>query len=374
MRLLGKNRSFGTSLRGLDLLNFFLADVQTGFGAFIAVYLTAEKWTELQIGAILSIGTVATIVSQIPAGLLVDAMRNKRAAVAAGILSIAGAALLFAAAPFPLPVAIAEVLHGFASCALTPAIAALSLKLVGHAALGDRLGRNARFASMGSAVAAAVMGGLGTYVAPRAVFLMTAAIAVPALWALARIAPEPEPGSVSAPMRAAVPPTDWAGVRALLSDRRLVAFAACVVMFHLANAAMLPIAASDVTASAGAYASLIIAVCIVVPQIVVAIASPWVGHHANLWGRRPLMLLGWAALPVRGLLFALLPAPWMIVGTQALDGVSAAVFGVMLPLVAADLTLRSGRFNLCIGIFGLATRCGCHVEHLPRWLDRRSRR
>src|SRR5277367_6041817 len=125
--------------RGLDLLNFFIADVQTGFGPFVAVYLTARHWTQVEIGFALSLGTMTAMVSQIPAGALVDALRGKRAAAAAGIVAIGASALLLAVWPVLLPVLVAQVLHGFASCVLIPAIAAVSLGLVGHAALGERL-------------------------------------------------------------------------------------------------------------------------------------------------------------------------------------------------------------------------------------------
>ncbi len=355
-------------LRALDLLNLFIADAQTGFGAFLAVYLASHKWTVLQIGAVLSIGTVATIASQIPAGALVDAMRSKRLALAGGIGSITLAALLLALLPYQLPVAVAELLHGFASCVLTPAVAAVSLRLVGHAGFAERLGRNARFAAIGNATAAAAMGALGTYVSTRSVFLLTAALAAPALFTLYRVGAEPTAASAQA---VPVPAKrfDWRDIRHLLADRRLLAFGACVVLFHMANAALLPIAASVITARAGAYASLIIAACIVVPQCVVALLSPLIGRRATLWGRRAVLLVGWSAIPLRAALFAILPTPALIVTAQALDGISAAVFGVMVPLIAADLTRGRGRFNLCVGIFGLATGIGATIStSLAGWI------
>jgi MFS family permease len=357
-------------LRALDLLNMFIADAQTGFGAFLAVYLASHRWTTLQIGAVLSIGTVVTLVSQIPAGALVDAMRSKRAALAGGISAITLSALLLALLPYQLPVIAAEVLHGFASCVLTPAVAAVSLRLVGHAGFAERLGRNARFAAIGNGTAAAAMGALGTYVSTQSVFLLTATLAIPALFVLHRVGPEP---SLPLPLPATAPAAkrgiDWHGVGQLLGDRRLLAFCGCIVLFHMANAALLPIAASSITASAGAYASLIIAACIVLPQGVVALASPLVGRRATQWGRRSVLLIGWSALPVRAALFAILPAPAVIVSAQILDGVSAAVFGVMVPLIAADLTLGRGRLNLCIGIFGLATGLGATISNsLAGWI------
>src|SRR5208283_4701767 len=133
-------------------------------------------------------------------------------------------------------------------------------------------------------------------------------------------------------------------------DRRLLAFVACAVLFHLSDSAMLPIAAGELTKQQGTHASLIIAACIVVPQAVVTLLSPWVGRTAERLGRRPMLLLGWAALPVRGVLLAVLPNVYLLVAVQAISGISAAVFGVVLALVADGLTRGLNRFNLCIGI------------------------
>src|SRR5215469_3435286 len=144
--------------RALDLLNFFVADVQIGFGPFVAVYLTTHKWTQVEIGFALTLSTIVAFLSQIPAGALVDAAPNKRIAASGALIGVIVAALLLAVQPTTLPVIVAQALHAFSSCVLTPAIAAISLHLVGHAAFGERLGRNARYASIGNGITAAVMG------------------------------------------------------------------------------------------------------------------------------------------------------------------------------------------------------------------------
>jgi MFS family permease len=339
--------------RALDLVNFFVADVQTGFGPFVAVYLTSHKWTQIEIGFALTLGTMTSLISQLPAGVLVDSIRNKRVAASGALICIITAALLLAILPAQLPVLVAQILHGFASCVLTPAIAAISLHLAGHAALGERLGRNARFASIGNGLAAAIMGATGAYFSSRFVFVLTAALCVPALVALWAVGAGPH-ARAQTTSRA----LDMSGLKRLLSDRRLLIFAICVMLFHLSNAAMLPLAGAAVTMRAGHFANIIIAACIVVPQVFVALLSPWVGRTAAKIGRKRLMLLGWGALPVRGLLLAVLPGSWLLIAGQAVSGLSAAVFGVLLPLLSADLTLGTSHFNLCMGILGLALYLG----------------
>ena len=294
------------------------------------------------------------MMAQVPCGALVDASTRKARVTAAAVIAIVASALLLAVFPARLPVFTAEVLHGLASCILTPAIAALSLAAVGANSdrFGERLGRNARFASIGSGAAAAAMGGIGYYVSEEAVFLLAAALALPALLAL-RLVRE---GRVAL-ARAAPQPLGPA-----LTDRRLLIFAACCGLFHLANAAMFPLAAVEVTRQAGGVGELVIAACLVVPQGLVAMLSPWVGRVAARWGRRPVLLLGFAAIPLRGVLFALVSQPDLVIAIQALDGASGAVFGVMLPLVVSDITRGTGRFNLCMGVIGLAIGAGATLS------------
>ncbi len=286
-------------------------------------------------------------------------MRSKRLVAAASIGAIAVSALMLALWPVFLAVLAAEILHSLASCLLGPALAAISLGLVGHAAIGERLGRNAGFASLGNGIAAALMGACGRLFSTQAVFLVTAVLSVPALLALKRIRPD-EIDPVRARGGARRGPSG--GVMALMSNVPLMIFGGCVLLFHFANAAMLPLMAGIVTMRSTDWATVLIAACIVVPQAVVACFSAWVGRKAERWGRRPLLLLGFAALAVRGSLFAIVTSPYLLVLVQLLDGISAAVLGVLLPLVVADVTRGSGRFNLALGVVGSTAGIGAAVS------------
>lgn len=349
------------SMRGLDIVSLSIAGVQTGWGPFIAAFLTIHKWTQADIGLALSVGTLTGIISQLPAGMLVDRMRSKQFACAIATVAIAGGALLIAIMPTLPLVLVAEALHGFASCMLTPGIAAMSVILIGSGVVGERLGRNARFAAIGNGAAAAIMGLSGKLLPTASVFWLAAALGVPALYALRMIRLPRSPSRIANNgVRDKTPMFPWAVIR----DRRLLIFAACAVLFFLSNAAMLPLAASEATMRASSGANAIIAACIVVPQILVACLSPLVGRMAELFGRRPVLLLGFAALPLRGLLLATTPPPALLIPIQALDGVSAAVFGVMLPLVTADITRRSGHFNLAMSAVGLAAGLGATISTL----------
>jgi MFS family permease len=337
--------------------------VQTGFGPFVSVFLTTQKWTQIDIGFVLSAAGFASLIGQIPGGALVDAARSERLVAGLAIAAICVAALGYAALPVLPMVLSAAVLHALASCVLGPTIAAISLGLVGHAEIGERLGRNARFASIGNGLAAAAMGACGYLLSARAVFIVTVLLLGPALLALRRIVPaeiDPERAHGS-PSRQRVnkAPTK---ARDLIYNRPLLIFAACLLLFHLANAAMLPLLGSAVTMRSARWATLLIAVCIVVPQLLVATLSPWIGHQAQIWGRRPLLLIGFAALPIRGILFASVTSPQLLVIVQLLDGVTAAVFSVMVPLVIADLTRGTGHFNLGQGFVGTFVGIGASLS------------
>jgi predicted MFS family arabinose efflux permease len=352
------------TLRGFDWFIFFVADVQTGFGPFVSVYLTEQKWTQVDIGLVLSAAGLVALVGQMPGGALVDFARSERLVAGLAVAAISVSALGYAAWPIFPVVLSAAVLHAGASCVLGPAIAAISLGLVGHAAVSERLGRNARFASIGNGLAAAAMGACGYFLSARAVFFVTALLLVPALLALRAMSAneiDPERAHGGA-MRARDnrPPKNFAD---LLRQRPLLILAGCVMLFHLANSAMLPLMGSVVTMrSSGQWATALIAACIVVPQLVVAALSPWVGRKAQSWGRRPLLLLGFAALPIRGILFATVKDPNLLVAVQLLDGLTASVLGVMVPLIIADLTRGTGHFNLGQGIVGTATGIGASLS------------
>jgi sugar phosphate permease len=137
------------SLFALGWLNFFLSGVQTAFGPVAAAFLAAQGWVAEDIGFVLTIGGIASLVSRVPGGALLDAARSKRLLVATGVVTVALSTLILRLWPtFPL-VALAEVLQGATAGVLVPGVFAITLGLVGHAALAERLGQNQRFAAAG---------------------------------------------------------------------------------------------------------------------------------------------------------------------------------------------------------------------------------
>lgn len=348
---------------GLNGLNFSLAAVQTGFGPFVAVWLTRQGWSDTEIGLALSVGTASGLLGQLPAGLLVDAIGRKRLAVFGGLIALAGAALLFAAPATLSTIWGAQILHALASAVIIPAIAALTLSVCGHNSFAKRLGINARWSSIGNASSGGAMGLVAYYGSEQTVFLASAALVGLALLFLTMMRdvdamplPEPEP-NLDPVGTARIPLPRWAGFVCIFQVPALHIFAICAVLFHLANAAMLPLALNDLAQRADSI-GFAVSATIVLPQAIVMLLAPWAGGKAEAWGRKPVLLAGFVALPLRAVLFSTEPSAPLLVAYQALDGVSAVVFGLMMPLIAADLTRKTGYLTLAISSIGLAAGIG----------------
>jgi predicted MFS family arabinose efflux permease len=350
------------SQRGLDWFVFFVADVQTGFGPFIAVYLTSQKWTQVDIGIVLTVGGLISLFGQIPGGALLDRLQAPRRAAAIAVAIISLSALIIALWPTWPGVMLSRILQAGASCVLGPAIAALSLGLVRRSHAGERFGRNASFASIGTGLTAAAMGACGYYISNQAVFFVTALLGVPALIALMQIKPSDINVTRSHGGAGANLSNFTEALKIAISHKAIFVFAGCVFLFHLANAAVLPLIASSFTIRSSSTATPLTAVAMVIPQFVVAFTSPFVGRQTRIIGRRPLLLAGFAALVLRISLTATVSDPIAIVAVQALDGISAAVLGVLVPLTIADLTRDIGHFNLVQGIVGCAMGIGASIS------------
>jgi MFS family permease len=351
------------SLSALGWLNFFLAGMQTAFGPIAAAYLVVQQWTATDIGLVLSIGGVAGLLSQVPGGELLDVVRRKRRLIATGVLAVALSALMFWLWPtFPV-VAAAEMLQGLTGGVLGPGVVAITLGLVGHAKLAERLGQNQRFAAAGGIVVTVTMAVIAYADSPWAMFVPVA-LALPVLVALYRIRREEiDFGRASGgESRRGDHPQRSGRHGALLQNRRLLIFAACVALFHFANASMLPLASGMLAHEGKRRAAPLIAALIVVPQLIVVLLAPWVGQRAEQQGRKPLLLVGFAALPIRAMLFALTSNPLALMAVQVLDGITGAVLGVMTALVIADVTKGTGRFNLAQGLVGTMMGVGASLS------------
>ncbi len=363
------SRPSARTLRGLDGLNFFMADVRDGLGPYLSAFLKGDQhWSPGPIGIVMGASSVAAAVFQVPGGLLVDSLRAKRALVVGSGLLIGAACLLIAFVPRFAVVAVAQVMIGAASAVIPPVLAALSLGIVGRKLLPARVSRNETFNHAGNFVAAALAGTLGHLAGYRWIFYLVCAFAVASALVVTRI----DPGEIDHEVaRGGEAPESNRGqggpvpIREVLARRDVLVFLAAVVLFHAGNAAMLPLAGQVLAQSHPGKDAIALSACIVAAQLVMVGVAWAVGRAtARGVGRKPIFLVALAVLPVRGVLFTLFSSPVSVVAIQLLDGVAAGIFGVISILIASDLMRGTGRFNLAQGLTALATGLGAALSNV----------
>ncbi len=356
-----------STLRSLSWLNFGVAGMQAGFGPFVSLRLTASGWNPATIGLVLSAGTIAAVAAQVPSGFVIDQLGARRPLVLFAILASMAALLMLTLAPGFALVLAAEIVQGAAGVGLALAIAAITLTVSRQERLGERFGHNVRFAAIGAAGGTALLGVVASFVSPSAAFLLAAAFGLPALLALGGIRGADVATADRRTSHHTAPPPHCRrsppmSARQLLRDRSLLALLAVAALFQLGNASLLPLAATIFTHEAGSRAGLVTAAAVIGSQLFGAALSPHIGIAANRYGRRLVLMLGLAAVPLRAAGFALTNAIAPMLAIQLLDGVSAAAIGVLVPLIAADITHRGGRFNLALSMAGLVSALGASLS------------
>jgi MFS family permease len=343
----------------LDALNFFLADVRDGLGPYLAIYLLAvHHWQPASIGFVMTLAGVTALVTQIPAGALIDHTHRKRAVIAIAALVVTFSCLVLPFVSSFSLVAITQTMSALSASVFAPAIAAITLGITGPRAFTQRTGRNETFNHAGNAVAALLAGGFAYLFGPIAVFYLMAAMAIGSLISVSFISANAIDHNLA---RGAVASTSGeehlSGISVLLANKALLIFAICCALFHLANAAMLPLVSQKLAQINLAMATPLTSACIVAAQLVMVPMAMLVGSKADTWGRKPLLLAGFIILPLRGVLYIVSDDPYWLVAVQLLDGIGAGIFGALFPIIVRDLTQGTGRFNVSLGaistVFGL---------------------
>ncbi len=372
------------SLFALDSLNVFLADVRDGIGPYLSIYLLATRhWSPTDIGIAMSAMGVATLIVQTPAGALIDKTKYKRVLMAIASAMIAVSTVLMTVFTSLWAIVFAQVLCGIGAAFLGPGLAAITLGLVGRKKLARQTGRNESFNHAGNVVAAASAGALGYFLGREWIFYLVAFMALLSLASilfireseidhdLARGCPakrEAKNGTGRANGGDAESADDdedtSQGLLALLKEKRILGFISAMLLFHFANAAMLPLVGQRLSSGKGDGAALYMSACIIIAQLVMIPVATFAGRYADSWGRRPVFLIALCALPLRGLLYTLSDNSIYLVSVQALDGIGAGIFGVVGVLIVADLTRGTGRYNLASSALATAVGIGASLSNV----------
>lgn len=355
--------------RALDSANLFLADVRDGLGPYLAIYLlTEKKWDEASIGLVMSIAALAGIIAQTPAGALVDSTKAKRAIMVGAALLVTVPSILLPWMSGFVSVALSQAAAQTAAVVFAPALAAVTLGIFGHKAFTRRIGRNETFNHIGNAVAAAAAGGAAYFWGPTVVFYLLAAMAIGSLVSVLAIPANAIDHDVARGLHDSENgdkkkvEDEPSGLTVLITCRPLLIFAICTVLFHLANAAMLPLVGQKLALQDKNVGTSLMSACIVAAQMVMVPMAMLVGAKADDWGRKPLFLAALSILPIRGALYTLSDDRYWLVGVQLLDGIGAGIFGALFPVIVADLMRGTGRFNLAQGAIITATGIGAALS------------
>lgn len=356
--------------RTLDALNFFLADVRDGLGPYLAIYLLAVRgpdrgWNEATVGVVLTVAGIVGLLAQTPAGGLIDRSRNKPRIVMIAALLVTLSSISLPIVSGYAAVTITQSIAAVAGAVFAPAISAITLGLVGPKRFAKRVGRNEAFNHAGNAASAALAGVLAWKFGPVVVFWLMGALTLASIATASRIRNGDIDNAVARgldcePEEGCDEPSGW---RTLVENRPLMTFAAIAFLFHLANAAMLTSVSQLLSRTVGKdLATSLTAACIVAAQLVMVPVAVVVGRHAERWGTKPIFLVAFAFLAARGALYTVSNDPWWLVGVQALDGIGAGIFGALFPVVIADLTKGSGRFNVSQGAVATAQGLGAALS------------
>jgi MFS family permease len=351
----------------LDAINFLLADVRGALGPYLNVFLVTQRhWNQTDVGLVTTLGGLLGLLVQTPIGAGIDQTRAKRGAIIAALAVLAAGAVVIFVAPTFWPVMIANALMAMVGDVFGPAVAALTLGLYTRAQLAKRLGRNSAYDHAGNVAIAVAAGAVGYLFSQRAVFLLVPVCAVLATVAVLSIpAPAIDEDRARGLDDGADQSTSSAsGYRVLLQCRPLVIYGICTMLFHFANAPLLPLVGQKLAASHPSWATAMMSSCIVAAQLIMLPIALIVGHRADQWGRKPILLVGFGILPIRALLYTLSNDAFWLIGVQLMDGIGAGIFGAITPLVIADLMRGTGRFNLAQGAVATMQGIGASVSGL----------
>lgn len=343
------------SRRWLPGLNFFLADVRDGLGPFLGVFLMGLGWPADDIGYLMAAAGFAGMLATTPMGAWVDASRRKRALLAGGTIALIAGNLALWAAPSATVVAATQIVTAIVGALFGPALMGLTLGIVGPKDLPRQLGLNEAWNHAGN-VAAAALAGLASYRwGLSSIFVLMSLMACASLLCLRQVKPQHidhdvarglDTADAGAGARGPPAPSPW---QVASRSRELRLLAVTMMLFHLGNAAMLPLFGQAVATRGQADPGAFTALTIVIAQLVMIPAALLAGRYATRHGYWPLLTTALLALPLRGLIAGCWATPWALLPVQFLDGVAAGLLGVALPGLVATTLRGSGHVNAGLG-------------------------
>ena len=341
-----------------------MADVRDGVGPYLTIFLLQKQsWNAQSIGVALSAMGISTLVFQTPAGQFIDKTFHKREATAFASLLMALSCLGMTKFSSYYPILFFQVLCGISAAIIGSSIGAMTLGIVKQEGLARQTGSNESYNHAGNVVAAILAGLLGKYLGVEWIFYLVAMMSLLSIVMTLKIRPEDIDDHAARGCEDDLP-QEKINFWKVITQKNIFLFTLTMMIFHFANAAMLPMAGQLLSLSSPDNASLYLSSCIVIAQVVMIPVAWASGNLATTWGRKPLFMTALLTLALRGLLYTFSSNALYIIIVQALDGIGAGIFGVVSVLVIADLTRGTGHFNLVLGAVGTAVGIGASLSNM----------
>lgn len=335
------------SLQALCLVNFFMADVRDGLGPFLGIFLTEHHWQADNIGWMMTAGGLAGLVATMPSGLVADATRHKRGILVTCCLLITAATLLLWAYPTLFVVGFSQLVTGISAAFIAPLLMGITLGLTGPSGFNQQMGRNEAFNHGGNMSAAILAGILVWYFGTDAVFILMTGMAICARFAVFAVRNNDIDNRAARGLSHGEDPAAVPRLSAIITHPALIATGVTLMLFHLANAALLPMLSMRVASapggemSAGVYA----AATVIISQLVMIPVALFAAARAGKYGYPLLITAALLVLPLRAALACVSAGPLFMIPVQILDGVAAGLLGVAVPGYIVKLLEGSGHTN-----------------------------
>ncbi|HJO95342.1 MAG TPA: MFS transporter [Victivallales bacterium] len=354
------------SVRSLKWLNFFSADIPDGLAPFLAIYLmTSLHWSSKDIGIILTASGIAGLILQTPAGAFIDWCKFKRLIIAlpVGIIALSTLMIIYSEGLFS-EILCLKILIGISAVFIGPAIASITLGLCGPKEFPHLAGKTSAYNHAGNVVAALLAGLIGQLYGIKIVFTLVIATSLISIFFLFKIKSSDIDYRLARGFTEEHKEEHKASIIELFSKCPLLfILSISLLLFHLANGAMLPLVGEKLATNNENLSSIFMSACIIAAQISMIPMALLVSKKADSWGRKPLFLIAFIILPIRGVLFTLSVNPILLITVQILDGIANGIFGVVMLIVIADLTKSSGRYNMSLGIVGTIMGIGASCSN-----------
>eukprot|EP00298_Acanthocystis_sp_HF-20_P010143 c18701_g2_i1.p1 GENE.c18701_g2_i1~~c18701_g2_i1.p1 ORF type:complete len:439 (+),score=144.27 c18701_g2_i1:26-1342(+) len=368
----------------LIIVNALTSTARDGLNPLVSIYLLiAHNWAESEIGTVMFACLIASMVFQTFAGDVIDKTEKKRAWLCMGSLLVGVMSIMVVVSADFMLILVTKVVQGVASSIVPPAIAGITLGVMGQAGFEKQIAANEIGNSLGYAISAGIAGLFSYFVDDGAAFFLVfviAVISIPFIFSIpshmiddhvarglekGNIVPD-EPEENSTTVGEDSKESKVADYSSLLHNKQMALFAACIFFFHTANAAMLPLLGQILSIGGeGKHAIPLTVGAILIARFLVAVGSFWFKKNVSKYPRKPLLLVGLIAIPVRGFIISLLRGHTvLLISTQLLDGLGIASYRVMHQVITQDITKGSGRFNVALGLITTCDMAGSALSNL----------